>query len=135
MTKLTIYARKDFATEIVHESGARLSTEPPKDNGGKGTVFSPTDLFGASLGSCMLTLMAMQAKKIGFDITGTEVEVEKTMVNDPKRRIGRLVIRIRCPHKPGEEARLKLEEAALSCPVHLSIHEKVSREVDFIWGL
>jgi uncharacterized OsmC-like protein len=44
-------------------SRSHIETDAPKDNQGKGESFSPTDLMGAALGSCMLTIMAMKAEK------------------------------------------------------------------------
>ena len=44
-------------------SGTHIQTDAPKDNGGEGAAFSPTDLVGAALGSCMITTMAIGAEK------------------------------------------------------------------------
>jgi len=60
----------DLRTECFHEGGARLRTDAPKDNKGKGEEFSPTDLLAIGLGSCILTLMGIAAKSAGFDLTG-----------------------------------------------------------------
>ena len=97
--------------------------------------FSPTDLLAASLGSCMLTLMGLTAKKIGVELDGTTAEIEKEMVSAPQRRIGRLIVRIRSSQSPTDAVRLKLEKAALDCPVFLSLHPEIKKEIDFVWGL
>ena len=48
--------------ELVHgPSGEVLITEAPKDNGGEGKSFSPTDLVAAAYGSCVMTTIAMIA--------------------------------------------------------------------------
>lgn len=135
MTKMRVIYQENFSTECIHESGAKFQTQLPKDLGGEGKAFSPTDLLATSLASCMLTLMAIAAKKIAFDLRGTTVEVEKEMVSDPQRRIGKLIVRIRCPRAASQPIREKLEKAALTCPVHLSLHPNVKQEVDFIWGI
>lgn len=137
MTKIKISYRGDFKTECLHEdSGAKIPTTAPKDiDVHGGTAFSPTDLLAASLGSCMLTLMGMSAKKLGIDLQGTTAEIQKEMVSAPQRRIGRLIVRIRSSLSPTEPVRLKLEKAALDCPVFLSLHPDIKKEIDFVWGL
>lgn len=136
MTKIRVQYLGDLRTECTHlESGAKILTDAPKDNEGKGAMFSPTDLLAASLASCMLTLMGIVARKNGFDLSEASAEVEKQMVTAPKRRIGKMIVRIRCPHLPPPQIREKLEQAALQCPVHTSLHPDVSQEIDFVWGL
>lgn len=136
MTKIKVRYLGDLRTECTHmESGAKILTDAPKDNEGKGEAFSPTDLLAASVASCMLTIMGIAAKKVGFDLTETTAEVEKEMVAAPKRRVGKLIIRIRCHHLPSPQIREKLEQAALQCPVHASLHPEVRQEIDFVWGL
>ena len=83
----------------------------------------------------MITLMAIAAKKTGFDFSEATAEVEKEMVSAPKRHVGKLIIRIRCPHLPQPQIREKLEEAALQCPAHASVHPDIKQEIDFVWGL
>ena len=135
MTKMKARYLGDLHTECVHESGARIETDAPKDNEGKGMAFSPTDLFAASLATCMLTLMGIHARKVGVDLKGASAEVEKEMVNAPHRRIGKLIVRIRSSLSPNAQVREKLEKAALECPVHHSLHPDIKVEVDFVWGL
>lgn len=137
MTKIKISYAGDFKTDCVHEpSGAKIPTDAPRDidiHGGN--AFSPTDLLAASLGSCMLTLMGMTAKKIGVDLHGAVAEVEKEMASAPQRRVGRLIVRIRFSQSLADPVRLQLEKAALNCPVFLSLHPDIKKEVDFVWGL
>lgn len=135
MTKIKIIYNGDLHTECTHESGAKIETDAPKDNMGKGEAFSPTDLFAASLASCMLTLMGIAARKLQLDLKGMSADVEKEMVNAPMRRIGKLIVRIRSAAMPNPAAREKLEKSALDCPVHHSLHPDIKVEVDFIWGL
>ena len=126
----------DLRTECTHlESGTKILTDAPKDNEGKGEAFSPTDLLAVSVASCMITIMGIAAKKTGFDLSETTAEVEKEMTVSPKRRVGKLIIRIRSPHLPSPQIREKLEQAALQCPVHASLHPAIKQEVDFVWGL
>lgn len=135
MVKMKVIYRGNLRAECAHESGAKIETDAPKDNQGKGEAFSPTDLFAASLATCMLTVMAIAARKVGVDLEGTTLDVEKEMVIAPMRRIGKLIVRFRCPTLPNAQIREKLEKAAIDCPVHHSMHPDIKLEIDFVWGL
>jgi putative redox protein len=135
MTKMKIRYLGDLRTECSHESGAKIVTDAPKDNMGKGEAFSPTDLFAASLATCMVTLMGIAARKLAVDLKGMSAEVEKEMVATGSRRIGKIIVRIRCSLSPNQQVQEKLEKAAIGCPVALSLHPDVKVEADFVWGL
>lgn len=124
----------DLRTECTHLSGAKVITDAPKDNQGKGEAFSPTDLLAVSVASCMITLMGIAGRSLGVDLEGTTAEVEKEMAGGP-RRVAKLIVRIRSPHLPHATAKEKLEKAALECPVKQSLHPDIRLEVDFVWGL
>lgn len=112
-------------------SGASLTTDAPVDNHGKGQSFSPTDLVATALGTCMLTVMGIVAERHGWDLKGTKVAVEKTMTSDPVRRIGRLDVAITFGKKFAADQRKTLEQAAMTCPVHKSLHPDVAAPVTF----
>ena len=117
-----------------HEpSGATLETDAPRDDEGLGAEFSPTDLVGTALASCVLTTMGIVARRRGWPMEGARADVEKHMTTDPVRRIGRLVVRIDMPDAIPEEARPILERTAHTCPVHRSLHPDVSLELEFDW--
>jgi putative redox protein len=115
-------------------SGATLDTDAPKDNEGKGEAFSPTDLLATALGTCMLTVMGIYARRKGWEMQGARVTVDKHMVADPVRRIGRLEVRFEMPPGMPAEARKPLERAAHTCPVHQSLHPDVKVETSFAWA-
>ncbi|OZI05291.1 osmotically inducible protein OsmC [Siphonobacter sp. BAB-5385] len=120
-------------TQGVHlKSGSEILTDAPVDNHGKGEAFSPTDLVASALGSCMLTIMGIVAQRDGIDITGTEVEVTKSMAESP-RRIGQLEVKLKIKtNQPlTETRRKKLENAALTCPVAESLHPDLKQVVSF----
>jgi uncharacterized OsmC-like protein len=120
-----------LTVEMTHgPSGAVLRTVPPVDNQGDGSSFSPTDLVATALAACMLTLISIVGERDGIDLTGLSVHVEKHMSSSP-RRIGGLPSRIRMPAGLDPAQRKKLENAALTCPVHMSLHPDIEREVVF----
>ncbi|MDR2890149.1 MAG: OsmC family protein, partial [Alistipes sp.] len=90
MATLRTEHRGNLRTEITHiQSGTKTTTDAPTDNNGKGEFISPTDMVAGALGSCMLTLMELAATRMGLDMTGTTLDITKTMVSDP-RRIGEI---------------------------------------------
>src|SRR5690606_39132223 len=134
MTSKIIY-KGDLRTEMTHlQSGTVVETDAPVDNKGKGERFSPTDLVATALGSCMLTIMGIASNTHGMDITGTEVEITKIMTAAP-RKIGEIIVKLhmkgQANYSPKEKA--ISENAALTCPVFLTLHEDVKKTVDFIW--
>jgi putative redox protein len=124
----------DLRCEALHgPSRSTLVTDAPLDNAGKGEAFSPTDLVATALGTCMLTLMGIAARRLGIDIAGSRADVIKEMVADPDRRIGRLPVTITVKGSVGEKERVILERAALTCPVHKSLDARVERPVTFVY--
>ncbi len=110
---------------LTHESSATISTMAPKDNGGDGSAFSPTDLCAASLASCVATTIALFAKRSGIPLQGIEFSVEKQMTEKPPRRIAKLVVRFVLDSPCGEEDFRKLLNAGKTCPVRRSLHPDV----------
>ena len=114
-------------------SGNTLITDAPVDNQGKGEAFSPTDLVATALATCVLTTMGIVAERHGWDLAGAHASVEKVMVNNPHRRIGRLELVVHMPAALDERARKTLENTAHTCPVHRSLLPEVELPMRFEW--
>lgn len=114
-------------------SQATLATDAPVDNHGQGASFSPTDLVATALGTCMLTTMGIVAERHGWKLAGATARVEKSMVSEPVRRIGRLAVTIRIPGSFDARTRQVLEKTARTCPVHKSLDQAVEIPVAFEW--
>ncbi len=117
---------------IHHTSQSQIETDAPKDNHGMGARFSPTDLLGAALGSCILTTMAIHFEKDGLALKGALAQVTKEMAANP-RRITRLTVRIEFPKGIQAELRPKIELIAHSCPVHKSLHSTIEVPIEFVY--
>lgn len=115
-------------------SGTTMTTDAPRDNHGKAESFSPTDLLATALGTCMMTVMGIAARKLNLDISGSTVVVNKTMITKPERRIGELAVVITVPHALDDATKEVLKTAALSCPVHHSMHPDIAMPLTFNWG-
>ena len=107
-----------------------LVTEPPKDNGGQGLHFSPTDLFSVSLAACALTTMALVASREGIALGPASAQVEKKMTQAP-RRVGELAVKIQMPAGLSAAHRARMEEVARGCPVARSLHPELHAPMAF----
>lgn len=115
-------------------SSAVLTTDAPKDNMGQGASFSPTDLVATALATCMLTTMGIVAQRNNIDMSGATARVIKDMVSAPARRVGTLTCEITVPTVLNDEQQTRLREAALHCPVKISLHPDINIPVTFKWA-
>jgi len=134
MVKIDIRYEGGLRCAATHgPSGETLHTDAPVDNHGRGESFSPTDLVATALGSCMATIMGIVAERHQLDLRDMEIEVTKGMSADAPRRIAQLATVIKVPLPPDHPQRVLLENAALTCPVHKSLHPEIEKPVDFQW--
>jgi putative redox protein len=115
-------------------SGTPLATAAPVDNQGDGSSYSPTDLCATSLATCMVTVMAITARKHGVELDGARARVEKHMTSEAPRRIARLVVTLELPAGVPSDLRDRLEAAGRGCPVARSLHPDVVQDVTFRWA-
>ncbi len=135
MVEIQIQYLGDLRCEAAHgPSEKTLLTDAPVDNCGRGESFSPTDLVATALGTCIVTTMGIFAQRHGIDLSGAKVTVQKEMTSVPTRRIARLASELILPLPPTHPHREALERAALTCPVHQSLHPDVEKPVSFVWS-
>lgn len=135
MTCEVVY-QGELRTEMKHlQSGTLIETDAPTDNMGKGARFSPTDLMASSLGSCMITTMAIRAADMKLNFEGTRIEVTKIMSTDAPRRIAgiRADLYFTPAFTATEEQKEQLVRIARNCPVEKSLHPDIKLDVTFHW--
>lgn len=121
-------------TEATHTaSGTVIQTDAPVDNHGRGEAFSPTDLVGTALGTCILTTMAIVAERHQVDLVGASFKMEKIMSQEPPRRIAQLNVELHLPASLSERDRALMERTAHTCPVALSLNPEIKQEVRFVY--
>ena len=131
-TTITCNYIGDGQTELTHgPTNSKILTDLPPDNGGKGRLFSPTDLLGASLSSCILTIMGKSAEKYKHDFSGASIEIEKIM-NESPRRVGKFIMKITFPKQIPIEYRDRYLAAIKACPVHMSLHPDIKVEYEVV---
>jgi len=122
------------------QSGTHINTDAPTDNQGRGEAFSPTDLVANALGTCILTTIAIFARRDGLDLKGSEMDITKVMSSEPPRKIARIVVYLTLraeqdgkPVMPDEATRVRLEKIAHTCPVAISLHPDLIQDVTIKW--
>ena len=134
MTSSVVY-NGDLRTTCTHlKSGNSFETDAPTDNNGKGERFSPTDILATSLATCMITVMGIKARTMGFDLNDVRIDVLKIMKADP-RRVGGIELTFHIPaalKDIDEKTKTILKNTGNTCPVQFSIHSDI--EVKIHWG-
>ena len=134
MTSTVVY-NGDLRTTCTHlHSSSSFETDAPIDNNGKGERFSPTDLMSTSLATCMVTVMGIKARTMGFDLNEVKIDVLKIMKADP-RRVGRIELTFHIPDSLkdiDEKTKAIMRNTGNTCPVRLSIHPDIEIKID--WG-
>lgn len=115
------------------KSGNTFITDAPTDNNGKGEAFSPTDTVATAMASCMLTVMGIKARDMNVDLKGAVATIEKEMTAAP-RRIAAVRVEVVIPASPSEKDQSILEQTGKTCPVLLSLHPEIEKDIRFVWG-
>ena len=133
MTSEVVY-NGELRTTCTHLcSGSRFETDAPIDNNGKGERFSPTDLMATSVATCMITVMGIKARTMGFDLNGIKIEVLKIMKADP-RRVSGIELRFHFTEEWNaldEKTKTILKNVGENCPVMKSIHPEIEVKIDY----
>lgn len=128
----------DFRTELTHlQSGTRIITDAPTDNMGRGEAFSPTDLVGAALVGCIITTIAIVARRDGYEenLGNMDGDVLKVMSSEGPRRIAQLVVNIRfAGHSLDEKQQLIVQRIGNTCPVTRSLHPDLAVEITYTFA-
>ncbi len=134
MTSTVVY-NGDLRTTCTHiQSGNFFETDAPVDNNGKGERISPTDTLATSLAACMITVMGIKARAMGFDLNDVKIDVLKIMKSDP-RRVGGIELTFHIPEalrSLEEKSKIILKNTGDTCPVRFSIHPDIEVKID--WG-
>ena len=133
MTSSVVY-NGVLRTTCTHlRSANSFETDAPIDNNGKGERFSPTDLMATSLATCMITVMGIKARTMGFDLDGIKIDVLKIMKADP-RRVSGIELNFHWTDEWNaldEKTKTILKNVGENCPVMKSIHPDI--EVKINW--
>lgn len=132
MKKLSSSYLGDLRISSLHvNSGTKIETDAPVDNNGKGTRFSPTDLLATAYLNCMITIIGIYCDQNGLKFVGCEGDVEKIMVDKP-RRVGGLNLFLDLSSNDwNTKERRRIENAAKHCPVAMSVSPEIEINIEF----
>jgi len=131
MSEFKVEYKGDLSTEITHlDSGNTIITDAPKDNQGLGRTFSPTDMTASSLGSCMLTIIAIACNTQSIHIENMSAKVKKNMSISLPRMIASIDIVLNIKGEFDNKAKLIIERSAKSCPVHHTLNDRTAINLD-----
>ena len=123
---------------VTHDAGDRFAIEirghtvvvdQPEAIGGDDEGPTPTELFVASLASCVGFYARRYLARHRLDATGLRVEVAWDMATKPAR-VGDVTLRVVVPAGVPEERRAGLLAQASHCTVHNTLHEPPPVTID-----
>ena len=133
MTTIECRYTGDLHCDAVHaQSGKLLQTDAPTDHDGLGESFSPTDLLATSLGTCILTIMGITAKRRQWNISGATARVEKLMTQQGPRKIDCLRVYMQLPDQCSDDQQRVLRRMAEDCPVKSNLENALT--IELIWA-
>ena len=132
MTTIECRYTGDLHCDAVHaQSGKLLQTDAPTDHDGLGESFSPTDLLATSLGTCILTILGITAKRRQWNISGATARVEKLMTQQGPRKIDCLRVYMQLPDQCSDDQQRLLRRMAEDCPVKRNLENALT--IELIW--
>ena len=124
----------DLRCQAIHgPSNSIIETDAPADNHGKAARFSPTDLLGVALATCIATTIGIAGQTKGWKVEGMRLKVDKEMSATPPRRVSRLTVELWMPMAMPPHDRAQVEAIAHACPIHASLHPDVDVSCAVHW--
>ncbi|MGW4378896.1 OsmC family protein [Kitasatospora sp. NPDC004531] len=103
--------------------GHRLVVDQPSDAGGDDTGPTPTELFAASLASCVAFYAGRYLARHGVAADGLAVEAQFTMATDRPARVAEITVTVDVPPGLPAARRDALLAVASNCTVHHSLQQ------------
>jgi len=127
--QVTIAYDKSLCAELKLSDQSSLIIGAPCQ-GGKADALSPKDLFAASYGSCLIMVMDIVAKKVGFDIAGAKINVSPVWATD-KSILAEINSTVVLPAPLTEVQLDTLRKGAQKCPIQNSLRTEVKTTLAF----
>ncbi|WP_427164616.1 OsmC family protein [Streptomyces sp. C1-1] len=125
--EVTHVERDAYAVDI---RGHRLQVDQPIEAGGTDTAPTPTELFAASLATCIAFYAGRFLHRHGLSQTGLRVRTEFTMATDRPARVASLRVAVIPPPDLPEQRRAALLAVASHCTVHNTLHQPPEIDIE-----
>lgn len=112
---------------VALDSGHTLIFDEPEAAGGEDQGPSPTETLGACLAACTASTLKLYAARKEWDLTGMRVLVETSY---ERYRPVAFKVRIEFPDRLEPDQVERLLQIATKCPVHQTLSNSVSVEVN-----
>ena len=112
--------------------GHRVLVDQPADAGGLDTAPTPTELFVASLATCVAFYAGRYLTRHGYDRDGLAVSAGFEMASDRPARVSRIRLTVRAPADLPAARRPALRAVVSHCTVHNSLTSPPSVAIDLI---
>ncbi|CCK24651.1 hypothetical protein BN159_0272 [Streptomyces davaonensis JCM 4913] len=123
-----VHVERDAYT--VNVRGHRLQVDQPVEAGGTDTAPTPTELFAASLATCVAFYAGRYLHRHNLPRAGLRVRTEFTMATDRPARVASLRLLIVPPPELPEQRRAALLAVASRCTVHNTLHEPPEIDIE-----
>jgi uncharacterized OsmC-like protein len=112
--------------------GHRVMVDQPVDAGGEDGAPTPTELFVASLATCVAFYAGRYLTRHGYSRAGLGVSVGFDMAGDKPARVTRIRLAVRVPADVPAERRPALAAVVSHCTVHNSLITPPDVSIDLI---
>jgi len=108
-----------------------ITTDEPDSLGGEDTAPAPHELLPAMVASCVSTMIALYARRHGWQLDGLRVDVDYDVETVPRH----LRITIHLPDNLNQEQRGRLQRVAETCPVRRAFEAGFEFEEELVYGV
>ncbi|MFI6560185.1 OsmC family protein [Streptomyces sp. NPDC050534] len=110
--------------------GHRLQVDQPIEAGGTDTAPTPTELFAASLATCVAFYAGRYLHRHGLPQTGLRVRTEFTMATDRPARVATVRLVVVPPPGLPEQRRAALLAVVSRCTVHNTLRQPPEIDIE-----
>lgn len=111
--------------------GCTFTTDVPKTFGGEGVNACPADMLAAAVASCMLSMVGLTGKKMGFDTDGITAAAA---CDESNGRISGITVTFTVPRVMTEAEKEAMHKAVTHCPVGSALAEHVHKEIRWVFA-